>query len=128
MSTNEWVIFALAAAGSILLLVGAIGILRFDHVLARMHASGVGGTLGIALVLLSAGLFYYRSDQFWRMVVLVVLFFMTSPIATTAMARAAYRIGSPKSVASLIHDDMADPDYHSNSEPAPKKGDPSSAA
>ena len=41
-----------------------------------------------------------------RMIALIILFFLTAPIATTTMARAAYRT-SPSDEFILAHDDLA---------------------
>ncbi len=91
MSPLQIVVLLLAAIGVFFLLVSAIGILRFHGVHARMQAASVGGTLGIMTLLVSAGLYYHSSQELWRMLVLIILFAGTGPIATTAMARAAYR-------------------------------------
>ena len=70
--------------------ISAIGMMRLPDVYARMHAAGKGATLGVSCLLLAAGIFYGETIL-WRMVLLIILFFITAPIATTAMARAAYR-------------------------------------
>lgn len=44
-------------------------------------------------LLLATGLFFHDSALLWRMVALIILYFITGPIATTTMARAAYRTG-----------------------------------
>lgn len=91
MTTIQMVVLLLATLGVFFLLTSAIGILRFHGVHARMQAAGVGSTVGIMTLLFSAGLYYFDSQELWRMLVLVALFAITAPIATTAMARAAYR-------------------------------------
>ena len=54
-----------------------------------------------------------RSSGGWSL--LIIFFFVTAPIATTAMARAAYRTQYRTVRRNLIHDDMAadgyTPDY-----------------
>jgi multicomponent Na+:H+ antiporter subunit G len=87
-------------------LISSVGILRLPGVHARMHAIGKGSTLGISCLLLSAGL-YFGEGQLLRMIVLIGLFFITSPIAATAMARAAYRCSAGER-AFLVYNDMAD--------------------
>jgi monovalent cation/proton antiporter MnhG/PhaG subunit len=111
MTTVQIGVLGLATIGVFLLLVSAIGILRMRGVHARMQASGVGGTLGIMIVLFSAGIYYYQSQELWRMLVLIALFAITGPIATTAMARAAYRRSGHRIRQFIEHDDMADPNY-----------------
>lgn len=107
MDLTETIIFLLAAVGTIFMLISAIGVLRLPDVFARMHAAGKAATLGVSCVLLAAGLFY-GSTMLMRMIVLILLFFITAPISTTAMARAAYR-STPADRFVLNHDEMADP-------------------
>jgi len=89
---TQYLILILASIGVIFMLISALGILRLPDVFTRMHAAGKAATLGVICLLLAAGIFFGAS-QFWRMVALIALFFVTAPIATTTMARAAYRTG-----------------------------------
>ena len=52
----------------------------------------------------------FGGGQIWRMLALIALFFITAPVATTAMARAAYRTDSHDHE-DLGHDDMNNPRY-----------------
>jgi len=105
MSLFEWSILILAGLGVLFMLLSAIGILRLPDVYARMHAAGKSATAGVSCVLLATGLYY--DEYLVRMVLLIVLFFITAPIATTTMARAAYRTAKPEEKISLHYDDMA---------------------
>jgi len=109
MTIHETIVVIIAAIGVLFMLISAIGVLRLPDVLARMHAVGKAATLGISALLLSAGLFF-QDGELWRMLALIALFFITAPIATTAMARAAYRTGAHKEE-TLLHDDMDNPRY-----------------
>ncbi len=109
MSVQEWLIVGLAASGTIFMLISAVGIVRMPGVYARMHAVGKAATLGVSLLLLSAGLFFGTFEA-WRMIALIVLFFVTAPVATTAMGRAAYRC-NPRRDYQLKIDDMSNPRY-----------------
>ena len=106
MTLAEILILALATVGTLFMLISAIGILRLPDVYTRMHANGKAGTLGISCLLLAAGL-YYGGTWLPRMIILIVLFFVTAPIATTAMARAAYRVSDPAEKFDLRYDDIA---------------------
>ena len=105
MSPSMLVIVVLACVGVFFTLVSAIGILRLPDVYARMHAASKAPTLGIGGVLLAAGL-YYGEAQLLRMVILIALYFITTPIATTTMARAAYRTDPDKRLI-LHYDELA---------------------
>lgn len=106
MDLNHTIILLLAAIGTIFMLISAIGVLRLPDVFGRMHAAGKAATLGVSCLLLAAGLFY-ELGWLMRMLVLIILFFITAPISTTAMARAAYRTMPSKNFV-LKHDDMAE--------------------
>ncbi|MCY4078901.1 MAG: monovalent cation/H(+) antiporter subunit G [Caldilineaceae bacterium] len=100
------IVISLASIGTLFLLVSALGILRLPDVLTRMHAAGIAATLGITCLLLATGFYFFSEGQMLRMVALIVLFFVTAPIATTTMARAAYRTGRSDQFV-LKHDDLA---------------------
>ena len=100
------IVVSLAAVGTFFLLVSAVGILWLPDVLTRMHAAGIAATLGISCLLLATGLHFLAEGQMLRMVALIILFFVTAPIATTTMARAAYRTSRSDQFV-LSHDDLA---------------------
>lgn len=104
----EYLILLLASVGVLFMLISALGILRLPDVFTRMHAAGKAATLGVSCLLLAAGIFFGDASQFWRMVALIVLFFVTAPIATTTMARAAYRTAKPGDF-TLTVDEMKEP-------------------
>jgi multicomponent Na+:H+ antiporter subunit G len=105
MTPFEISILVLAAIGVFFTFVSGVGILRLPDVYARMHAAGKASTLGVSCILLAAGL-YYGQGELFRMVILIILFFITGPIATTAMARAAYHTDYERQLV-LHYDDMA---------------------
>jgi multicomponent Na+:H+ antiporter subunit G len=105
MTPTEISVLAIATIGVFFMLVSAIGILRLPDIFARMHAAGKAATLGVSCLLLASGVFF-GAQWFWRAVLLIFLFFVTAPIATTTMARAAYRARLSQRFV-LKHDDMA---------------------
>ena len=111
MAASDLIVLILAALGALLLLVSAVGTVRLQGVHQRMQAASVGTALGITLLLLSAGIHFIASAEMGLMILLIIFFAVTSPIATTAMARAAYRRLPHTTHAYLLHDDMADPAY-----------------
>jgi multicomponent Na+:H+ antiporter subunit G len=99
------IIFFIAAIGTLFLFISALGIVRLPDVFTRMHAAGKAATLGVSCLLLSTGIFFWEDDQFWRMIALILIFFVTAPIATTSMARAAYRTSEPETI-KLDYDEL----------------------
>ena len=106
MTTSETAAIILAAIGVAFMFVSAVGLLRLPDVFSRMHAAGKASTLGVSCLLLSAGVYFWDDNLFFRMLVLIALIFATSPISTSAMARAAYRTGSARRL-HLKRDEMA---------------------
>ncbi len=91
---KELVILALALTGTVFMLLSGWGMIRLPDVFARMHAAGMASTLGMMGLLLAAGVYFYDQGRLPTMIALIVLFFVTGPIATTTMARAAYRVAN----------------------------------
>lgn len=108
MTIHEGIVLFFATVGVAFMLISAVGIVRLPDVYARMHAAGKAATLGVSCVLMATGLFY--PDYLLRMILLIVLFFVTGPIATTTMARAAYRTSKQERRFVLRYDEMAQQD------------------
>jgi multicomponent Na+:H+ antiporter subunit G len=104
MTLREGIILAVTGLGVLLMLTSTVGVLRLPDVYTRMHAAGKAATLGISALMIAAGLYY--PDYLWRMVVMVILFYVTGPIATTTMARAAYRVATPAEKFVLHYDEL----------------------
>lgn len=85
--------WTLILAGSLLLVAGALGLVRFPDFYARLHAAGVTDTGGAELVLL--GLLLQAPG--WlvavKLVFIVLFLALTSPVSTHAVAHTAYMGG-----------------------------------
>ena len=81
--------WALMGLGAAFLLIAGLGILRLPDVFTRMHAAGIGDTLGAGLIL--AGLMFQSGFSLItvKLVFVFVLLFVTSPTATHALAKSA---------------------------------------
>ena len=86
----SWV---LLGAGSFFLVVGAIGLVRMPDVFTRMHATSVSETLGVGFIL--GGLMIQGGFTLvtFKLVCLFILLFLTAPVASHAIARAAMADG-----------------------------------
>lgn len=88
---------ALIAAGSLLMLVGGLGLLRMPDLYTRLHAASVTDTG--AAILIIAGLFLQATLIFMNAMaaikLLLILFFMlfTCPTASHALAKTALLCG-----------------------------------
>lgn len=79
----------LAIAGASLVALAGVGVIRFPDLYARMHAATKAPTLGLVLLGSGAALMVPRSAG--KLVLAVVLIFITAPVAAHLVARAAYR-------------------------------------
>lgn len=90
------------AAGCVLLLAGlfvmvtaVVGNFRFRYALLRMHAAGLGDTLGIFL--LFAGITVLRGFSFFtaKLALIVLLLWVSSPTASHLILRMEIENGAP---------------------------------
>lgn len=80
-------------AGGFFLVVGGLGLVRLPDLFTRLHAVGVGDTLGVGLFMLGF-LFLVDLGSVTIKLVLVLLFLLlTGPVATHALAKAALHAG-----------------------------------
>ena len=85
--------WALILGGCFFILVGALGLLRMPDVFTRLHAHGVIDTMGAGMIL--GGLMFQTGLGLvtFKLVLVLVLVWFSSPISTYALARAALKSG-----------------------------------
>lgn len=89
----ESLTWVFVVAGSLFLIVGAIGILRFPDFYSRIHPAGITDTMGAWLVLVGL---MFASDSWLvtvKLVMLLLFLAITSPLSGHALAKAAYLRG-----------------------------------
>ena len=93
--------------GSILILCGAVflfsaglGLLRMPDAYTRAQAGTKATTLGNALIL--AGIAFYHPGWTIKLLICIYFVFMTNPISSHALARAAHAIGIPMARPTVI--------------------------
>ncbi|MDX1619651.1 MAG: monovalent cation/H(+) antiporter subunit G [Nitriliruptorales bacterium] len=90
----------LMTVGAILALTAGIGLQRFPDVLSRMHAATKPATLGLSLVLAGAALRIPDAGSVAKLLLVIVLQFVTAPTGAHLIGRAVYSTGSePKDAA-----------------------------
>ncbi len=94
----------LMVLGSVLILLAGAGVVRFPDVFTRANAATKAAGLGVACVLLGAGLAIGTWEAGIKLGLAAVLQFVTAPIAGHVMGRAAYRSGAPLSPLTHIDD------------------------
>lgn len=85
--------WALLLAGTALVLIGGIGMLRFPDAYTRMHATGITDTLGAALILAGLGVQAGLTLMTVKLGFILVFLLFTTPAATHAFAQTAMRNG-----------------------------------
>jgi len=90
LDTVSWI---LLVAGGLFVIVGGIGLLRLPDFYTRIHAAGITDTLGSWLILV--GLCFQSESLLVTAKLVMLLFFMvaTSPLASHAVAKAAFLRG-----------------------------------
>ncbi len=104
MSSLEVIGGIISIAGSLLLLLAALGLIRMPDVYNRMQAGTKATTLGSMLFLI--GIAVARPHWWAKILVLILFIVFTNPISSHALARAAHFVGIPMSDRT-VKDDLA---------------------
>jgi multicomponent Na+:H+ antiporter subunit G len=83
----------LLIAGSLFCVIGGIGLLRLPDFFSRMHGAGITDTLGAALVLVGLMVQAGLSLLTVKLIMILVILWLTSPTSTHAIAKAARMSG-----------------------------------
>lgn len=102
---TEWIAAVLLVLGSFLMLVAAIGAVRMPDVYSRSHAAAKAASFGVFLLVAAAALVH--RNVFVESVLIVVLVYLTAPVASHMIARSACRTGRPFWFGTTINE-MAD--------------------
>jgi multicomponent Na+:H+ antiporter subunit G len=85
----------LLSAGALLVLSGAVGLLRFPDFYTRIHAAGITDSAGAGLILLGLLVRTTAWETGVRLVIILCFLVLTGPTATYVLAFAARRDGVP---------------------------------
>jgi multicomponent Na+:H+ antiporter subunit G len=108
---------ALVILGSAFMLLAGIGLVRMPDLYTRMQSATKAGTLGVALIALGVGAHFAETNVVVEAVLIVAFLFLTAPIASHLIARAAYHARTPV-WSRTTRDDLADAIDH---EPPPTR-------
>ncbi len=90
----EIVAGAMMLVGALLAVIAGLGLQRFPDVFARMHAATKPATLGMALLLVGAAMLVPDPGSRAKLLLVVVLQFVTVAVGSHLVGRAAYRAGT----------------------------------
>ncbi len=80
----------LALIGATLVLLAAVGVVRFGDALGRLHALAKASTLGVLLILIGAAVNLRDLNDLTSVALAAVLHLLASPPASNMVSRAAY--------------------------------------
>ena len=87
---NEWVQFGLTAAAMaaalILFTAGAVGNIRFGAAVNRIHAAGIGDSMGLFFTTLALAVSGYGPGLSVRLFLPLVFLWITSPVSSHFLA------------------------------------------
>lgn len=98
----EAVASVLIVAGAFLALLAAIGLQGFQDVFARMHSATKPATLGLMLILVGAALMVPIPGAVAKLLLVILLQFITAPVAAHLVGRAAFRTGQELSPDTMV--------------------------
>ena len=94
---GEWIRFGVTAlcvvGGLFALLTALLGLFRFDYALNRLHAAAIADTLALGLVLLGVMVAVGFRAVLWKLVLVLVIQWYTSPLSSHMLAQFEYRAG-----------------------------------
>jgi len=80
----------LALFGAVLILLSAVGVVRFDDLFARLHALAKASTIGLLVVLVGAAVNLPTLNDVTTVLLAGVVHLLASPPASNMLSRAAY--------------------------------------
>lgn len=95
MSAQEIIGIVLLAVGVLILVISAVGMLRFPDFYSRMHSSGNSETLGLMISLLGLAVYEGFDLVMIKLLIIFLLVFIGNPIGTHILSKAAFKSGHP---------------------------------
>ena len=77
-----WIVAVILLAGIVSFALEVLGIFRFGFVLNRLHASGIGDTMGLLCVTLSLMIASGWNFTTLKLLLLIIFMWLTSPTST----------------------------------------------
>ncbi len=84
----------LSGIGSLFILLAAIGFVRMPDFFLRVSVTTKAATLGIGLILSSAGVYFSEVSVVSRVFAIILFLLLTAPVAAHMIGRTAYFIGT----------------------------------
>jgi len=91
---REWLVALLLVAGTVVMVLGAVGLLRMPDVYTRAQAATKTSTLGVTLIFLASALHFAELAAVAQSLAVVAFAFLSVPLAAHMVTRAAHRTGA----------------------------------
>jgi len=118
----------LVVAGTLLTLLGGVGVMRFPDVYTRIHAASLTDTGGATLVLIGLGLISGLTLETLKLGFVWVFVMLTTPAAANALANAAFSAGHTPRIGTFQITKSADASQAKPETPRTASGDGKSGA
>lgn len=89
----ESIAMVLMISGLFFLSIATVGFMRFPDIYCRLHVTGVIDTLGVPLMLLGAAVHVGLELTSVKLLLALVLLYLTSPLVAHLLARSALQAG-----------------------------------
>lgn len=109
-----WIVAVILTAGILCFVLETVGIFRFGYVLNRMHAAGIGDTMGLLLIVLSLMIASGWSFDTGKLLLLIIFMWLTSPTSTHFLSMV--EINTNPDIGSHVRKMRTDPDQDRGSE------------
>ena len=87
----EWICFLLGVAfiimGLLVFVIQLVGVFKFKYVMNRMHAAGMGDTMGISLCLIGTIFLFGWSFTSLKIALIVAFLWLASPVSSHLISR-----------------------------------------
>lgn len=93
---KEWLSIILLILGALFMLLASIGLLRLPDIYMRMHAVTKAPTLGTLLMFTGLCIQFTDLSTIIKSAVIIFFIFLTIPVATHMIGRAAHLMQVPK--------------------------------
>lgn len=93
---SDYIVIILLTLGTIFIFLAALGMLRMPDVFLRMSASSIAATLGASIILTALAFYYFDLGITFLVVGINLFLFLTVPVSSHLMGRAAHKAGYQK--------------------------------
>lgn len=105
---TAWVLDALVLLGLVVMTLGVYGVVRFPDVYTQLHASSKAAFLGVSALLVATAL-DGDGQSVARVVLIVLMLVLTTPVAAHAIGQAAYHRREPMRAPGAVDESGATP-------------------